>query len=1126
MQSVADWLCELGLEQYADLFVRNGIDAEVLSDLTDQDLEKLGVLLGHRRKMLRAIAQTDAGTPIEGPAKTIEAAESDAERRHLTVMFCDLVGFTALSAQADPEDMREVIAAYRTTCASAIRAYGGFIARFIADGVLAYFGYPRAHEDDAERAIRASLDILAALRDKNIAPAGSLSARIGIATGFVVIGELIGDAAASEQEATGDTPNLAARLQALAEPGTVVIADTTKRLVGRVFTLRDLGEVEVKGLDRQHIWAVAGVAISEARFETVRATHLGAFVGRAMETALLTERLELAWRGEGQAVLICGEAGIGKSRLAAWLDQEAASQSHIRLRYQCSPYHTDSALYPFIAQIERAADIRSDDTPDQRLDNLEALLALSTSQVQAVAPLIASLLTIPTGARYPPLALNPVEQRRRTLLALIEQLEGLARRRPVLLVFEDAHWADPTSIELLGRALDRMGALPILAVVTFRPEFKVPWTIRPKLTVLALDRFNRRDSKAMIDEVTGGRELSPVIVDQIIAKTDGIPLFIEELSKWVIDSGALVEGAAAGGLEGPPLLFPVPESLQDSLTARLDRLAPLKDTAQVAAVIGREFPYSLLKMISGRDDGELRSALEQLEDAELVLRHGDPAEPLYSFRHALLQDAAYESLLKSRRQVLHRRIAETMRDSFPILAETQPEVIAHHFSRAGAPQDAMEWWGKAGERSLRRSAYVEAIGHFRRAGDCAESLPDVPAIRHVRLRLQIACGNALIASRGTHAAETAAAFTRARELSAGLDEAIERFSAYYGLWVGHYVRGEIAPMRELAGVFLDDASRRKGSPELCVAHRVYGMTKWFQGDFITARSHLEEALANYDPERGRDLAYRFGQDVGVAAMVYLALVLWPLGEVARARKLIEEGLRLSVEQGQGYTLAYGYGYKGIFETIRRDPARAMPHLQDFFGLSQKYGLQLFEIGASFLLSWARWHAGDPATASPVMSRCLTVLAEQKYALFWPVMHTLLAEVEAGEGRVETGLQILDDQLAEIERTAHHAFDVELYRMRGELLLRNGAGGSAAAESAFRRAIDIAKQQRTVTFGLRATVSLAQLYHGMGRCQEARDVLVPALRGFDDPLEVPEVLHAQRLLAAASANPPSGAPLRG
>jgi class 3 adenylate cyclase/tetratricopeptide (TPR) repeat protein len=1104
MQNVADWLCELGLEQYADLFVSNGIDAEVLCDLTEQDLEKLGVLLGHRRKMLRAIGQL--GDKADKP---VAAPQSDAERRHLTIVFCDLVGFTALSAQADPEDMREVIAAYRAVCANAIRAYGGFIARFIGDGVLAYFGYPRAHEDDAERAIRASLDIVAALREKKIGPAGSLSARIGIATGFVVIGELIGDAAASEQEATGDTPNLAARLQALAGPGTVVIADATKRLIGRVFDLRDLGEAEIKGLEhRQRIWAVEGVASSEARFETVRATHSGAFVGRATETAVLADRLKLAWRGEGQAVLICGEAGIGKSRLAASLDQHAAAQPHIRLRYQCSPYHSDSALYPFIAQIERAADMRPDDPPDRRLDSLEALLALSTSQVQAVAPLIASLLTIPAGARYPPLALNPAEQRRRTLLALVEQLEGLARRRPILLVFEDAHWADPTSIELLGRALDRIGTLPILAVATFRPEFKVPWTIRPNLTVLPLDRFDRQDTEAMIREVTGGRKFSPVIVEQIIGKTDGVPLFIEELTKWVIESGAVAEGGA--GLEGPSLLFPVPESLQDSLAARLDRLAPIKDTAQIAAVIGREFPYSLLKMISGRDDAELRSALEQLEDAELVFRHGDPAEGLYSFKHALLQDAAYESLLKSRRQVLHRQIAETMRDKFSALAESQPDVIAHHFSRAGAPQDAMEWWGRAGERSLRRAAFAEAIGQFRRASDCAEALPDVPAIRLARLRLQIACGNALMASRGHHAAETTAAFARARELAVGLDEPIERFSAYYGLWVGHYVRGEIAPMRELAEAFLNDASRRKGSPELGVAHRMSGVTKWFQGDFVGARSHLEEALSIYDPERDRDLAYRFGGDVGVAAMFYLALVLWPLGEVARARKLIEGGLRLVVERGQIYTLAYGYAYKGIFETIRRDPVRAMPHLQDFFDLSQKYGLQLFEIGASFLLRWAR-HTGDPAAASAVMRECLTVLAQQKYALFRPVMHTLLAEVEADEGGTEAGLQILDDQLAEVERTAQHAFDAELHRMRGELLLRSDPGGRAAAEAAFQRAIEIAQQQRTRTFELRATVSLARLYHDLGRHQAARDLLVPALGGFDDPVEVPEVLHAQRLL---------------
>ena len=585
-------------------------------------------------------------------------------------MLCDLVGSTALSAQLDPEDMRAVIDAYHAACARIVLTYEGFLAEFRGDGILAYFGYPRAHEDDAERTVRAGLEIIAAVAGLETRAAEPLAVRIGIATGLVVVGDLSGEDALREHAVVGDTPNLAARLQTLAEPGTIVVAASTRRLLGNLFRLRDLGRHEVKGIaEPVEAWAVEGVSASESRFEAVHAAGLTDLIGRKEEIGFLLERQRLAWKGEGQIVLISGEPGIGKSRLAAALAERIAGEPHTRLRYQCSPYHTNSALHPFIAQLERAAGFKADDTPEQRLDKLEAVLAMGASRVQAVAPLFAALLSIPFGERYPPLALSPTQQRRQTLAALLDQFEGLARQQPILLLFEDAQWADATSLELLDLTVERVRQLPVLALFTFRPEFEPPWVGLPNVGTLTLGRLDRNDVESMVARVTGGRALPAEVMKQIVAKTDGNPLFVEELTKAVLEAGILVEDAEGYRLDGPLPPLAIPATLHDSLMARLDRLAPVKEIAQIGAAIGREFSYSLLRALVERDETALKDALAQLEHAELVFRRGEPPEAIYSFKHALVQDAAYESLLKSRRQVLHRRIAETLRDRFQTMAE-------------------------------------------------------------------------------------------------------------------------------------------------------------------------------------------------------------------------------------------------------------------------------------------------------------------------------------------------------------------------------------------------------------------------------------------------------------------------
>jgi predicted ATPase len=962
--------------------------------------------------------------------------------------------------------------------------------------------------------VRAGLEIAAAVASLETRGTEQLAVRIGIATGLVVVGDLVGEGSAQEQAVVGETPNLAARLQALAEPGQIVLAGITRRLVGDLFRLTDLGRQTAKGFaEPVEAFAVEGAAVTESRFEAARRGFTD-LVGRAPESTLLRDRLRKAWGGAGQIVLLSGEAGIGKSRLGAQLAAEVVDEPHTRLRYQCSPYHRDSVLHPFVVQLERAARLASDDPAETQLDKLEAILA--PTHIAETAPVFASLLSIPTGDRYPPLALSAAQQRRLTLAALLDQFETLAREKPVLMLFEDAHWADASSLEVLDLTVERVRALPVLALFTFRPEYEAPWTGLSHVTSIALDRLAPAEVETLAEHVAG-RPLPPEVTAQIVAKTDGVPLFVEELTKTVLEGGLLVAGPHGWHLDGPLPPFAIPATLQDSLAARLDRLAPVKEIAQIGAAIGREFSYPLLRAVAGRDEPALRAALVQLEEAELVFRTGAPPDARYTFKHALVQDTAYETLLRSRRQILHRQIADVLRGEFAAVAAAEPELVAHHLTQAGLDEPAIEWWDKAGDQALRRSAFKEAAAHLGKAIELADKLAatvpsEAPGVD--RLRLQTSFGNALIWAKGHHAPETSAAFARARELTSRVSDALERFSAYYGLWVGHLTRGEPAPMREMAELFLRETTARPDCPEVVIAHRNFGTTAFYFGDYANAHDHYQKSLELCDRARLADLANRFGQDPRAAAEAYDALALWVLGGVDEALRLADRALADAESAAHAPTMAYALQWAGWLGLTRCNPEAVAIHGQALTDIASRYDLPAWWAGlAVFFQGWANWSDSAEASNLAEMRRGIGIYREQGMVYLVPTLEAALAEAEANAGETDAGLRRLDDALAELERTDGRSYEAEMHRIRGEILLKRDPANTAAAEQSLQAAIAIAQSQKARSFELRAALALAKLYRAANRPPDAHAVLAPAVEGFPPTQHFPELTEAQTLLTA-------------
>ncbi len=1045
-------------------------------------------------------------------APTTPAATVEAERRQLTIMFCDLVGSTELSRRLDPEDMSALIRAYQNTVAGELARFEGHVAKYMGDGVLAYFGWPKAHEDDAERAVRAGLALTQAVAGLSAA-GGPTAARIGIATGSVVVGELIGEGPAQEQTVVGETPNLAARLQALAEPGSIVISRRTRRLVGGLFELADLGPQRFKGFaEPVRAWRVVRTSAAESRFEAMHTAGLTPLVGREHELGILLERWAWAKDGDGQVVLIAGEPGIGKSRLIRVLRERLGGEPYTAVSQYCSPYHINSALYPVIGLLERAARLDRDAPPEEQLDKLEAVLARSSDRLDEVVPLLAALLGVPTGERHPGLTLTPEVQKRRTLQTLLDQLAGLAAEQPVLALYEDVHWIDPSTLELLGLVVERVQRLPILALITFRPDFLPPWAGQAHVTTLSMSRLGRRQGADLVARVTGEKPMPAEIVEQIVARTDGVPLFVEELTKTVMESGLLEDKGDHYELAGPLPPLAIPATLHDSLMARLDRLAPVKEVAQIGAVVGREFSHELLVAVAPMSGNLLGDALEQLVNSELVFRRGAPPEATYTFKHALVQDAAYQSLLKSRRQQLHGRIAEVLEGGSPGVGETGPEVLAHHLTEAGLAARAIPYWRRAGELAAGRSGNVEAIAHLRKGLELIGTQPDGPEQLDEELALLLAIGGPLIATKGYAAAEVERTYGRASALCNQLERAAELFPVLRGLWNCFFLRGELQRAHDLAERLVVLAEEEGTPVRRALARRALGSTLLYLGRFTDAAAALNEGSAIDDAvaaweDSGHLLLYT--ERAGVVCRLYSAWTLWFLGFPDRGLQQVEAGLALSQRLAHANSIAFAQNYAALLHSFRREFAAAQGRAEAALAIASDYRLPQWLAEATICQGFAQAGLGQSTEGIAQLQTGLTAWNAIGARLLETLWLGLIAEAHLQAGHFDDALAALDRAAKTADATGECYYQAQLYRLRGLALAETGDAGEAAAW--LQRAIDTARSQQAKSLELRAATSLARLWAERGERTQARDLLTPVYAWFTEGFDTADLKDAKALL---------------
>jgi class 3 adenylate cyclase/tetratricopeptide (TPR) repeat protein len=1099
------------LSQYAQTFAENNIDYSALPDLTEDDLKKLGVLLGHRKKLLRAIEAVTAPSQARDTTKvslvrteaTSSAQHRDAEFRQITVMFCDLVGSTELSVKLDPEDLQKLIDAYRQECSAAIRRYGGEVARYFGDGVMAFFGWPRAHEDNALRAAHAALEIVLGVR--NISGPVTLACRVGVCSGPVVVGD-IGN---STMDAIGETPNIAARLQSLAATNTVLISESTRRLVSAAFDLQDLGLQELKGVtDPIHVYRVLAAKTAASRFEAAHSESLTPLIGRSSELRLLLDRWGKIKEGDGQVILLSGIPGVGKSRLLHELKSHIQGEPHFLLHHQCSPYHSQSAFFPVIEQIEQAAQLTTGEADADKLAKLQAYLPqLNDSSIEPLL-LIAKLLSISTENRRELLELTPQQIKNRTINTLVDMLLAFSLQHPTLCIFEDAHWLDPSTLELIELIISRIGHARVLLIVSCRPEFRPTW-LAPNTTTHSLTRLSPTEVKTMIRDLLRGESIPQQLIDQIIEKADGVPLFIEELTSTTLN--APLRTRASSERTAQSGLLRVPETLSDALMERLDRVAPSRRVAQIAAVIGREFPQALLLAASQIDEDDLQSALSLLEQADIIYRVSISPSVRFAFKHVLLRDAIYDSLLRSKRQQIHADIATILEHDFPELAGNQPEVPAFHYQEAGNHQLAIRRWFESGQRALAQSANVEAIANFRKALQLLNALPETPERTKQEIDIQLALGIPLIAVQGYAAVETREAFARARTLCLRLGDSPEYFQSLFGLWGHSWMGGKNDEALRMADEFLS-RSRELSNPVLSmVAHRVMGSTLLTVGDFQSSANHFEETIRLSTSEEKPPLYSLYMVEPQAASLLLLSWDLWFLGYPDQSLSRVLEALALAQDLGHPYTVAFAHYMTSVVHLLRGDAARALESAEKSLEVSQEQRFSLYVILSRISRGRAMGDLGQHGEARAEIALGIDDARRNGVGFMLPMMDSWLAEAHARIGENERALSIVERTLADIGDVTGRSWEAELYRQRAQILLRLNPSNVGEAESHLKKSIEVAHGQNTKSLELRAATSLAELWRTQGRPNEARHLLEPVCRWFQEGSETTDLRRARAAL---------------
>jgi class 3 adenylate cyclase/predicted ATPase len=1095
---VKNWLKSIGLEQYADAFQANDIEWETLPDLNHELLKEAGITsIGHRIALLKAInaldddKANDHTEPNSTETKSVgQLANDGAERRQLTVMFCDLVGSTALSAAIDPEDYRELISNYQAATSQAVRAYGGFVAKYMGDGLLVYFGYPVAQENDAERAARAGLDVIDAVR--SIKSDAELAVRVGVATGQVVVGDIIGEGASQEAAVLGETPNLAARLQEIAEPNTVLIGPATHRLIESVIETEALSKTEIKGLPQpvipfRVVRARTQSEVEETRFETTP------LIGRDAELKLLERAWNNALESEGQAILFSAEPGVGKSRLLKAFQDTVLQCDITRVLWYCSPYHQNTANYPAIEQLRWMLRL-TDNEAEISLTRLETMLDRLGLSVERLAPTIASFISLPTGERYHDLEGSPEQIKREFTSVQRDLLLAASKRAPTLLVVEDLHWADPTTLEVLDEIIDAVRNARILVVLTARPEFHVPWTSRSNVTTHKLTHLNRHETRQLIDKIVEDAGLDGKVVDQIIERTDGVPLYVEELTKDVL------EACENSG---------VPASLQDSLMARLDRLGTSKELAQAASIIGRSFSTKALSEITSQPLENLESSIKGLMSSGLVRRRADYAEEVYEFKHALVRDAAYDSILRATRRKLHGRYAEYLVKMR--VADQRPELLAQHYSAGGLYQDAISRWEQASTHAMQQSAHAEAVEHLTQAIGLLDELPDRSSYLERELAMQVALGRALTLRKGYGAPEAGPVYERARNLCQHVNDVQRRAEVLRGLWAFHLLRAELDTAAELAEEILELSQSTNDTDLIAGAYHTTGTSLFFQGKFSEAYEHSELGFSTYQHRARHEQKVRYGDNPGVMCGIYTALDLWLLGYPDKALQRLKESERLVQEVDRAVDTTLWLTFAARLHAHRQEADLAGEYAARAIALSEEHGFPFFLAYANVLKGWALLASGLVDDGVDLMKNGLEARRATGTVVLQSYFSAQLAEFLASVGQTKLGQRLFVEAFENLKSTGERWCEAELYRIDGAIKSEQSEMDKGEAETSLLSAISVARAQKAKSWELRAATDLARLWQARGRTQEAHDLLAPVYGWFTEGFGTADLRSAMALL---------------